>query len=392
MIDKAIYFLAFISNVDDSILNIDLENNLVIRNAFIRDIAEGRSGILSTYFRETEFMDIHEQMAYLRCIHDGKLYYVTLENQSRLIEQDLEIKPDSLILPPDRSAEFIQRYVINNFRLLRLFKEGNIRIAGWEFFFIEDDEKRTFYYRRPPSIVNSDPYRVSDEELPEIRSFLRDTDFPFQGFLNLAWENFDLSFLTHPPNEYNLSFLLLMICMEILLSPADNVELSNRISRNTGILLSQNRKEGVGIYREMKRLYGQRSGVVHAGRQVSNNDVKQLRQYVRGVIKIFMGLKRPQGEFLTFLESCGFGDQAWRDTKLTNIVIDFFSLQNYFEVIIFFFGAKTNRHTNSSVGGVRAAKEVATGNRYFSGVGSCWCNGCSRVFIPKRTNCRAENH
>ena len=139
--------------------------------------------------------------------------------------------------------------------------------------------------------------------------FIRGTKLPFtESFLQLAFENFELSYQTH---NINLSFLSLMISLETLLHPGDQGELSYRISRNAAVLLGNDKEDSIEIQGNVKELYRKRSAIVHTGKSNSMNeeDLLKLRHCVRASIKEINKIGRSKKEILDLLNSRGFDER-----------------------------------------------------------------------------------
>lgn len=308
MAKHEVYYVALLANVDQSILNVALENSLKIRADSIVNIVNGKSE-LSVHFQNMDYHEVFRMMSDLGCIdNDQMIYYVGFKT-----DDYIEINDDGIttnIVQHDRSATN-EAYLHNTLRLMRLFKEGNIYTPYYEFYYFHEGEKRKHLYTGTIGHINREAFRVEKEELEQLQTFIKETRLPFQARVELAFDNYELSYIV---NDINLSFLALMISTEILLSPVDMSELSNRVSRNTAILLGRDREEGNSIYREMKDLYKKRSKLVHAGKPVSLDDVKRVRFFVQELIKVFININNGHKEFLLLLETCGFGEKLWRDS------------------------------------------------------------------------------
>ena len=157
--------------------------------------------------------------------------------------------------------------------------------------------------------VSREPYHLESSELPDLQIFIQNTKLPFkQSFLQLAFENFELSYKIR---NMNLSFVSLMISLETLLNPGEH-ELTYRISRNTAVLLGKDREESKQIFSEVKELYKKRSQIVHYGKSniIKKGDLLKLRNYVRDSIKQIYKMGENKNEILDLLNSCGFGERV----------------------------------------------------------------------------------
>ena len=131
---------------------------------------------------------------------------------------------------------------------------------------------------------------------------IQNTKLPFkESFLQLAFENFELSYLT--PTS-NLTFLSLMICMEILFKPPDRRSFSEKIYKNSAVLLGKDLTESNTIFNNIKNLYDKRSELVHTGiSTINTEDVLMLRNYVRKSIRDINLKDKNKNDLLEFLNS-----------------------------------------------------------------------------------------
>ena len=100
-----------------------------------------------------------------------------------------------------------------------------------------------------------------------------------------------------------------MISLESLFHPSDQAELRYRISRNTAVLLGRNKKyDSVEVYSNIRQLYDKRSKIVHTGMKgiINNDDLLNLRSYVRESIKMIIGLNKNKEDMLNLLNKSGF--------------------------------------------------------------------------------------
>lgn len=138
--------------------------------------------------------------------------------------------------------------------------------------------------------------------------------------LMLALKYYLLSF---DDMDENNAIVFLIIGLEILFSPADNGELTNRISRNCAVFLGCNKSECNKIYKDIKSFYNYRSKIVHTGeKRIKNKDwydylreLKKLQSILRYSIinyyeKIY--LKNISHDiFLTNLNELGMGNNYY---------------------------------------------------------------------------------
>ena len=205
----------------------------------------------------------------------------------------------------------LHQHTGDKFRLLRLFKEGNVVLAYSFLYHVRDMEPRVVTVVREYPIADTTRFTLTPDEVSEAQSFMESVSLPLpQVHLQLAFESFEFSYEIH---DISLAFLSLMIAMEVLLQKS-NHELRYRVSRNTGVLLGQDRSRGEAIFMEMRDLYDKRSKLVHMGDRssVTREDVLKLRHYVRETIKEVVSSGMSKDELARTLNSCGFGQRPWR--------------------------------------------------------------------------------
>ena len=101
-----------------------------------------------------------------------------------------------------------------------------------------------------------------------------------------------------------------MTSLETLLNPGGQ-EVVYTIARNSAVLLGKNKDESQSIYSDVRRLYGKRSQILHAGKRIiKQEDLLQLRSHVRESIKEIHKSGKGKKEILSLLNSLGFGQKA----------------------------------------------------------------------------------
>jgi len=200
---------------------------------------------------------------------------------------------------------------------MRLFKAGHLFMPE-RYYFFEDDESPIYLVRTGKGktamgedFMKGTTYSLEKSELQDLQIFIQSTKFPFLNpSLRLAHQNFEMAYSIY---NKDLSFLVLMISMESLFNPGGEGELTYRISRNTAVLIGKDNDDSRTIFRKMKKLYGKRCDIVHKGKPdaVTEDDVKDLRDYVIRSIKEFYKIGENKDEIFERLNSSGFGDRPW---------------------------------------------------------------------------------
>lgn len=304
---ETIHFCGLLGNVDSSILKVHLDHGFKIGQLSIDECvqfvakqertteSEAGSKIFMTY----PCLNVEEQCCYL------------ITNS---FEADIEFNPDGTVKPfPPELMQFQMQlhdgYLVPTLRLIRLYKEGNICLPI------------TYRYAQNPaapfaksrgeksSSIRRDLFSIQESEILELQQFIQTTKLPFTNpHLELALENFEVSCSVQ---DDSLSFLSLMIAMEVLLNPGDS-ELTYRVSRNTAVLLGKDKADAESVFAEIKRLYGKRSKIVHTGKKniIGKDDLLRLRHYVRESIKEAYKINKSKEDLLSLLNSHGFGERV----------------------------------------------------------------------------------
>lgn len=274
--------MGFLANTDSSILNVKLEHGFEIKS--ITD-QEGKNLIarLGGMFLGSNFD------RFIQCQNYSEKKYYFISNSS----------DDITVL-----SKLSNEYLLSLIRIMRIFKEGDIRIALWCYCDMSQSTPQLQAMDCSPAYLSSEPYRLTNNELPELGKFIQTTKLPFEkSYLNLAFNNFELSYEVE---NISLSFLLLMIGLEILFNPGGN-KLQRRLSKNTAILLGKDSADSDSIYKKVSDLYKKRSKLVHHGEvgDINKEDLLKLRSYIRDSIKKINQMNKDKKELLGILNLQG---------------------------------------------------------------------------------------
>ena len=274
MAEKEIQFIGLLGNVDSSIIQLDLKNGYQIESV---SLEEGLR-----LFSQLEGLPPGEVMRKLlmqfQCLcEEGKRFYFA----SKSFKSEEEDGIDSASSNANKEYAF---YLDPLIKLLRLFKEGNICMPVQ--YYVSDYGSDPKCGMRGFTIfpVTREAFSLKGVDMEKLNEFIQNTKLPFkQSFVQLSFENFELSYQSHSPA---LSFLSLMISLETLLNPADS-EVTHRISRNAAFLLGKDSDDSGRILSEVEKLYRKRSKLIHAGdvRSILREDLLKLRTIVRETIK-----------------------------------------------------------------------------------------------------------
>lgn len=304
MPDNNIYFIGLLANTDNSILKVKLENGFKIRSLSYEDILNSSSAI-GTFLNHKGYTEAGINHKILST--DRNFYFIYNSYETK---HDVEHERFEALCDISERENINSLYLSKMLRLMRLFKEGNIHMPIAYNFTVNKYGPRGLG-TTGTTIYNSywPVYTLEESEVIELENFIKNTKLPFVDFLQLAFQSFELSYQTHSDT---LSFLSLMISMEIMFHPAQRDELTHRIARNAAVFLGKDKADSNEIFKEIKELYGIRSALVHSGtsKHIDKNELLLLRKYVRDSIKQFLSLNKNR-DILQTLNTCGFGDRTW---------------------------------------------------------------------------------
>lgn len=298
--EDKLHFIGVLANVNSTILKLQLDNEFKVESLSENEAIPLFSTLDNLPTRETLirlFMDYS-------CLHhsEKRLYLITNSF-------DVAARPSN-VFPPEFSNfqnNKIEKYLVPLIKLLRLFKEGGISMPLQYIYSVKDGVPQSnSRLMQGIKIISHSDYSIEDNESSELSKFLQETKFPFQDpFLQLALENYELSYCIH---NQGLSFLSLMMGLESIVNDSSN-EIQYRTSRNTAVLLGEDKEKADLIFKEIKEIYKKRSKIIHTGvaNAINKNDLLNLRAYLRRCIKSISKLKKSKEELMDLLNVSGFG-------------------------------------------------------------------------------------
>lgn len=298
-----IHYIGLLSNVDSSICKIKFERGFKISTMGI----EEAKTLLSKLLDMEEYQSLSMLMRYQAVsLSDDIVYYLS---NTIVIKPGGSTTSQPYINVPAFERDSVDNYLSPIVKLMRLYNGGNILIPYHIYYHVENDAPKRVFDWGWTAPTKSLPFSLTDDEIKKFDEFIQRTKIPFsRSFLQLSFENFELSYDVLPPN---IEFLILMISLEILFNPSDN-ELRNRISRNAAILLGVSLSDSQLIYKTIKDLYDKRSVLVHTGTStVSEGDLRNIRNYVRRSIKLISEIDDSKENILKTLNESGFGSRPF---------------------------------------------------------------------------------
>jgi hypothetical protein len=300
--EAGVHFKGILANVDSSILQVDFnhgfkieffsEEEAVTLFSFLGKIP--RMAVAQKYFSGFQCLNYSEQRMYV--------ISKSLENVSG---HDSFMVFNGIVRFDNT---LVRDHLEPMIRLMRLFKEGDIRMPAKFYYQLQNDKIQEAMRVESGRYISNEPYHLEASEVPVLRSFIQSVELPFKrDFLHLAFENFELSYEI---SDMQLAFLVLMIGLETLLNPS-HYEVRYRVSRNVAVLLGENREHSEEIFAKVKGLYDKRSEIVHSGkrRTVEKRDLLELRDYLRKAIIEIHHIGKEKNEITDLLDSHGFGEE-----------------------------------------------------------------------------------
>jgi len=286
--------MGFLANVDSSILNVKLDHGFAMESMsidqyinFISDMNKG----------DLDYLDAKRVISYEFPIinHDEKKIFF-IKNTAKKFSQNYD-------------------YLTKVLTLLRLFAEGNIQIPmQFQSAPIKENKLLHIYssLRTIKPIKPSPKYTLKDQNIEILYDFMKTVKIPFEHlYLQLALDHLERSYeMFYGSHDDNLSFLTLMIGFEALFNRG-NVELTQTISRHTAVLIGNCKTECNRIYSDIRNFYKRRSYIVHAikakkFKNMDEEDISKLRDYLRECIKRTYELDYDKDELFEYLNSKGF--------------------------------------------------------------------------------------
>lgn len=296
-----IHFMGLLANTDSSILNLKLSHGFEIKSLSYE------KGI--KFFSDIEKLpntEIERKLSLdFPCLdpNEKKFYFISNSFETTNVRGIERINKEE-----EFNKKFVRGYLQPTIRIMRLFKEGNICMPRIYYYFVENDtikgslRKWTFLH------ISSRPrYTLELSEIPNLQKFIENIKLPFkEPFLQLAFENFELSYQT---SNQNVAFVILMVALESLFSPGKRIQYN--ISRNTAALLSKSDEESQSIRKEIRELYRERCKIMHPQKKyyITNENLLKLRHYVRESIKEVLKTNKNKEDLLKLLTSRGFGNK-----------------------------------------------------------------------------------
>jgi len=291
-----VHFLGLLRNVDSTILDVKLEHEF--RFGQISEI-EGNK-FFSALENLPEYITAKKLSLDYHCLNFELHKYFFVENSFECAGRDF---------PHHKVAEFdnklVHSYLNPTFRLMKLFKEGNINMP-LKYYFTKDPLSSFMRVERS-RYEYSEPFSLDKQELKDLYNFLKKYTLPFSlTHIQLAFENFELSY--EIPNQ-TVAFLVLMNGLEALLNPGGG-EITHRISRNCAVLLGSDVEASRKIYEDVEYLYGLRCAIVHVAKKVriKTDELKKLRDCVREALRAMLDINKDKNRALEILNEMGFGE------------------------------------------------------------------------------------
>jgi hypothetical protein len=315
MCEKKFVSLCILSNAESSLLKIKLENNFKFIEMTFREGIE----------LVCKLENISQSQAYIQLMdtnccqlnkgtntcQEMRFYAIANSYNYDFVMDNIEIRNKMEAERSEKILEALNDYLYPKICLMRLFKEGNITIP-LTYVYISNGNK-TILVQKGRSLIPTFGmlFAIEDTEINELQKFIEKTKLPFSNSIQLAFDMFNQSYGVI---NQNLSFLSLMICMEILFNPDDRSELRNRVSKGIAILIGKDRNNSINIYRNMKVFYDKRSSLIHSGKPITDDDLQKLRYLSRESIKQILKINEAElgknlSKFKDRLDLCGIGEK-----------------------------------------------------------------------------------
>lgn len=310
MSKKKINFNGFLTNTNSSILRVRLKHGFNIEAKSLEEAVKFIMTVDNISSQEAS----QKFMVDFPCYNsqEDKVFFISNSFDVNIRDETRFTQTKGFSETQKFHVRFVDGYLRDTVRVMRLFKEGNIYMPLIYYFYFEDNiPKKNMRWMHGTRLSRISIFQLDDSEIGDLERFIEDVKLPFtKKPLQLAFESFELSY--HMPT-LAIPFLLLMMSMESLFNPGGQGELTFRISRNSAVLIGKDKTDSQSIWENMKKLYKKRSDMVHTGKSnhVTEDDLLILRDYVRRSIKEFYMIGKGKDDILEMLNSIGFGDKPW---------------------------------------------------------------------------------
>jgi hypothetical protein len=299
--EAGVHFKGILANVDSSILQVDFNHGFKIES-----FSEEEAVALFSVLEKIPILTVVQKYYGLQCVNYSEhRTYVISKSLENVSSHDTSIVFNDIVRFDNTLVRGHLEPVI---RLMRLFKEGDIRMPVQFYYQLQNDKIQEMMRKGSGRYISDEPYHLEASEIPVLRSFIQSVELPFKrDFLHLAFENFELSYEIL---DMQLAFLVLMIGLETLLNPS-TYEVRYRVCRNMAVLLGENRERSEEIFAQTRKLYDKRSEIVHSGKRriIEKEDLLKLRDYLRKAIKEVHCIGKEKSEITALLNSHGFGEK-----------------------------------------------------------------------------------
>lgn len=298
------FFIGILTNVDKSLSNFNLGYGFSIKRkpyaVMVRYVRKLSDGYLFADKRETRNW-LFTDYPYSPPGKDTLIYFIVNEGLEEFDDPEMEGCEPLYNGNKDCFSgieEFQFSYIQPILRLMRLFKESDIRMISYA-----ASRNGSFSYgpysgtHHQKNVLN-----VNIKERKELYDFIRNNKIPFQkDFLQLAFENFEISY---DIRNLSLSFLMPMISMETLFDNGQS-DLEHDIPHFLATLLQKDKYQYSLIYNDIVDLYQKKSRLVRDCKlvRISYKDAIKARSYARNSIKEILKLNMTKRELHNYLSS-----------------------------------------------------------------------------------------
>lgn len=306
MKNKKLHYLAILVNVDSSILKLNrcLEHGFEVEEY---DIFDDECKIVQQIERLKDNAGLWNKLHEFSCVSDNNKVYLVKNSFDVKVHENIE---NGFVINHDFKNQedriLINDYVSSFFRKLRLLKEGNPHTCiEYHYFEIKDGFQIALRRKWNDSEIGS--FSITKSELNDWNEALTQVKVPIsfdKDFLKLSFDNFELSYYAL---NYNLQFLLLMMCLEVLFK-SGNKNIGHKLSKNVASFCANNESSFKKAYFEIRKFYNIRSEIVHEGSYKTKTDdikksIKSLRKYVGDSILNIEKLDVNKEEFIILVHT-----------------------------------------------------------------------------------------
>lgn len=208
------------------------------------------------------------------------------------------------LITEHRQCEWVYSDIDRQVHKLRLLIEGDIHVPAC--FFLTREEPFFASREKVDPCAGERAFKIKKGDIEHINEYVKHHCLSRQhSYLKLALNNFQKSY---DINEPHLEFLILMMVLEGIFNYGRQ-ESTQKVARGCAVLLGKTKPLSQKIFKDVKSLYEKRSKLLHEGdsNSIQDDDILLLKNYARKSIRHCLAMDLTKEELIKRLNESGFG-------------------------------------------------------------------------------------